>query len=259
MKIQPAISLLLYFPSFSHVWEGPKPESPTSLILLATFSTSDYTRNLCLYTLQLQENLGPRSQFAILLMQPNTGQKKPASMWGPPRVSEEERTPSRPLHSSIATTGIDVLISIGYWQKWAWTGSYYCLSGFPRYSTEAQHFSNHLQFKCNLWVPPPEAKQILMTFNQRKLSPGLDTSSEHRATFLMPPLLQDTGLQLKKVLRIHRSLISYNLLNGINLLQHTPVCHTCTSDLMCSRYTKYDTAGKFAWHSWCFFGQVLSQ
>lgn len=54
----------------------------------------------------------------------------------------------------------------------------------------------------------------------RQVWPPLQNTGQQ---FKHRPHSQNTGLQLKKALRIHRNLGSHDLLKGINLLQHTPV------------------------------------
>lgn len=100
--------------------------------------------------------------------------------------------------------------------------SYDCLPGTPRYSPEAQFFSNPSQAhplftECLL----AEAKPISVTLNQRELSQGLAMSSEHILKTTLTPKTQ--AYSWKKVLRIHRNLVSHQLLHRTNLLQHTPV------------------------------------
>lgn len=127
--------------------------------------------------------------------------------------------PSSPLPYS--TKWASCSLSTEAWLK----QSYDCLPGTPRYSTEAQFFSNpsqaHSVFtECLL----AEAKPISVTFNQRELSQGLAISSEDILNTTLTPKTQ--AYSWKKVLRIHRNLVSHQLFHRINLLQHTPVLLT---------------------------------
>lgn len=101
------------------------------------------------------------------------------------------------------------------------------LPGTPRYSTEAQFFSNpsqaHSVFtECLL----AEAKPISVTFNQRELSQGLVISSEHILNTTLTP--KNTGLQLKKSPENPQE---FSISSALTQDQPS-AAHTCISNIM---------------------------